>query len=186
MSFRGPDQNIFDIIRTLQERVDLLERGTGSVRQNTIRMGNWVLEPIDDALVKMTNLVTGIESYIGAPSDTTSNLVAELPPLSFGGLIRNNFVDDMSSLIYPIEGTGTVNTIDVTLKNLDSAGINTGPTFKIWVDGVGVYTSPRITTNYIRLTGMALTLVSGSQVYATINDDGIGDAIGLTIVMRYD
>lgn len=66
MSVRHVDQNILDLIRSLQEEVKSIRATLGATRVNSIRLGNWVLEAEADELVRMTNLATGAVSYVGA------------------------------------------------------------------------------------------------------------------------
>lgn len=65
MSYRQTDENLVEILRRMRSEVDELLIATGSVRQNTIRLGDFVLEAEDDTKVKMYNLETGKKSYVG-------------------------------------------------------------------------------------------------------------------------
>jgi hypothetical protein len=188
MSYRRPDQNAIDLIRSLTERVEQIERGTGTVRQNTIRMGQWVLEAVDDALVKMTNLTTGVESYIGAPSEGGLRVaVGELPPFVFGGVVRNAFtLNNMATGKYVVDGGGTIARVDVTLGDLDTAGVNSGPRFIIKTERQGtVFASPRITTN-LWSTASNLVFLDRDVVWAEILDHGRGDSVNLTVMLRFE
>lgn len=65
MSFRGVDQNLAGLIRSMTDRLTRLEKQVGQIRQNTIRMGQWVIEADGDKRLKMTNLETGEVTYVG-------------------------------------------------------------------------------------------------------------------------
>lgn len=65
MSFRDVDPGLVALIRKLQDEIADLRASVGAVRQNSIRLGDWVLEAIDDEKVRMTNLVTGVETFVG-------------------------------------------------------------------------------------------------------------------------
>ena len=86
MSFRGTDPNLQAYLRGLEDRLRRVERGTGQVRQNTIRLGNWVLEAEGDSYVKMTNLVTGAESRVGDPTEVV--FPDSAVPWSYAGVVN--------------------------------------------------------------------------------------------------
>lgn len=65
MSFRQTDPNIIAIIRSLEADIRALKAQLGSTRQNSIRLGNWVLEAESDEKVRMTNVKTGKVTYVG-------------------------------------------------------------------------------------------------------------------------
>lgn len=65
MSFRQTNENIVDMLRQMRGDVDELISQHGRVRQNAVRLGNFVLEAEADTKVKMRNLETGVQSYVG-------------------------------------------------------------------------------------------------------------------------
>jgi hypothetical protein len=131
MSFRSVDGNIADVIKSLQSQINELRNGVGATRQNTIRLGDWVIEAITDHRLKMTNTVTKEISYAGGPS--------ELPPFSHGGALTAADSSD-----YPVPFDCTVLELAVTLRTLDAE-----TAFSLIVNGAVVYSSPVITANYL-------------------------------------
>lgn len=65
MSFREVDPDLVKIILELQKDISELQAGLGKTRQNTVRLGDYVLEAESDEHVKMTNVRTGDVSYVG-------------------------------------------------------------------------------------------------------------------------
>lgn len=65
MSYREVDPNIVSLIKSLQADIEFLKNQIGKTRQNSIRLGNWVLEAESDEKVKMTNVKTGVVTYVG-------------------------------------------------------------------------------------------------------------------------
>jgi hypothetical protein len=65
VSYRASKQDIVSILKGMIQEVRGLKEATGSVRQNTLRLGDFVLEAEDDTKVKMTNLGSGVQSYVG-------------------------------------------------------------------------------------------------------------------------
>lgn len=66
MSFRGDDQNLIHQFRALKLEVEKLKKNQGAQRQNTVRLGNWVIEAEADRKLMMRNVDTGETSYVGA------------------------------------------------------------------------------------------------------------------------
>jgi prefoldin subunit 5 len=65
MSYRSIDPDIAEIIKQLRTEIESLRAQIGAIRQNSIRLGNWVLEAVEDEKVKMTNVKTGAETFVG-------------------------------------------------------------------------------------------------------------------------
>lgn len=63
MSYRGGNPDLLALIQKMRAEVEELKKE--QVRQNTLRLGNFVLEAEGPAKVKMTNLETGKVSYVG-------------------------------------------------------------------------------------------------------------------------
>lgn len=117
----------------------------------------------------------------------SSGAVTEFPPFSLGGIVRNSFTGQQyASGRYVVRGsTRTITSIDVTLSDLDSAGVNSGPMFQVYRSGSIVYSSPRITANLVTLTPSPFTLADGQVVWIQLNNQGNGDATNLTVTLRY-
>lgn len=64
MSFRDVNQTGLDVVRQMKDDIDQNERDTGSVRQNTIRLGQWVIGA-NGAVITFTNTVTGKQHFFG-------------------------------------------------------------------------------------------------------------------------
>lgn len=186
MTFRITPQNSLDVIRNLVDEVERLKRQIGTVNQNTIRLGNWVLEAEADELVKMTNLVTGAVSYVGANAESTTvvesgeGAYVEIPPFSLGGLLRNAFGSvNMRTNTYIMPVDFSVTTLSSTLVNLSSSG----PTFALYNNGVAVYTSPALSANEMTVT-VDLAFVEGDILYVEVTNDGDGFNAGLSVMLR--
>lgn len=191
MTFRITPSNVLDVVRGLVDELDTLKRQTGTVKQNTIRLGDWVLEAVDDSLVKMTNLVTGEESYIGGVSDggttttdgpSTIMVIPDFPPFVISGVLKNNFGTTIKTNAYVVPYDMTVGKI-VTTVAITSATSGQGPTYRIYQNGGIVYTSPEITTNYAEAE-VSLTFAANDVVFLECHDSGAGDSIGLTVMLR--
>lgn len=68
MSFRGVDKDFGSLIRGLQDQINEIKRNTGKAKQNTLRLGNWVLSAEEDTRIAMTNLITKKTTYVGEQS----------------------------------------------------------------------------------------------------------------------
>jgi len=120
--------------------------------------------------------------------------LAELPPFSFGGVIRLAFsgTTGLRTNIYPVNNAVTVTELAVTLAFLDrdpSDTANSGPKFRVIVNGAPVYTSPRIQAHY-QAYPVTLPIAAGALVYILIPTDNFGEfqgygySAGLSVVMR--
>lgn len=189
MSYRGVNQSALDLIRDLKDEIEVLKRQVGSVKQNTIRLGDWVLEAVDDSRVRMTNLVTGEISYIGGDgsggdtiiNNISQNVVAEFPPFVCGGVIRGSFGNTIKTNVYIVPNDITINRIITTLAITTAE--NDGPAYRIYRNGVIVYTSSHILTNYVS-DSVAIPFFKDDVVYMEIHDTGDGDSVGLTSMLR--
>lgn len=186
MTVRNVDSNLVQIIRDLQEEVKQLKANQGSVRLNSIRLGNWVLETVDDSLVKMTNLTTGLVSYIGAPgegggtAEGGDGAYVEVPPFSFGGIVRNAFSTVlMRTNVYEMPVTFEVTQIVATLVNRSGAG----PIFRLYRNDVIVFTSTSLSADRT-VFQPTFTLEAGDQLYVEVSDDGSGFNTGLQVMLR--
>lgn len=188
MTVRNVDSNLVQIIRDLQEEVKQLKGNVGATRLNSIRLDNWVLEAVDDSLVKMTNLATGEESYIGGVGgggDTINNIeqtvVPEFPPFCVGGVVRIAFGNPIRTNIYTVPNDITISTIIVTIASPGSG--NGGFVFTLTQNGTIVYTSPACFGNKTVLS-VSLAFVADDDIYMSIPNDGDGDSTGLQVMLR--
>lgn len=184
MSYRGANLTAVDILRNYKDELDRLKLDQGTTKQNTIRLGNWVLEAEADELVKMTNLITGVVSYVGANADTTvvegGGAYVEIPPFSFGGLIRNSFgTVNMRSNTYTMPVDFTSTTMSITLANAAEEGI----VFDLYQNDVVAYTSPTITAD-IKIEDLDLEFLTDDALYVEITEDGSGFNAGLSVMLR--
>lgn len=129
MSFRGGDQNAVELIRSLSERVTQLERQTGARRQNTMHLNDWVIEAEADTRVKMTNLKTKAETYIGdQPIPFFSGMA-----WSYAGTVANDATVNAPKMYFPIDiklnyvtvslQTPSLSTIEVVTHVRDAAKV---------------------------------------------------------------
>lgn len=191
MTVRNVDSNLVQIIRDLQEEVKQLKANQGSVRLNSIRLGNWVLETVDDSLVQMTNLTTGEVSYIGGVSDgegggtVTQYIVPDFPPFVIGGVIRMSFNNPIKTNVYVVPYEVTITKIITTLAvTATGAGLQ----YRIYRNGVVAHTSPNITANFTE-SAVNLAFAAGDVVYMEmfqINGNSNEDLLGLTVMLRGD
>lgn len=185
MTFRVTPQNSLDVIRSLVDEVELIKRQVGTTKQNTIRLSNWVLEAIDDSLVKMTNLVTGEESFIGGVGDgggdVVTNVTFEFPPFVVAGVIRGAFGTSIKTNVYTVPYDVTSLRIISTIASLSP---NPGDTisFSIVQNGVVVFTSPAQSTNK-EVYDFVNTFAADDEVYMTV-DATNSSHIGLTVMIR--
>lgn len=109
--------------------------------------------------------------------------LAELPPFSFGGIIRNSFTaSNLRTNVYPVANEIQVDEVVVTLTQLATG---TGPTVRILKNGVVQFTSNPTNAGVMTYTGLAFgSFEAGSLIHCDISDDGSGDAVGLTVMMR--
>lgn len=186
MTIRNIDQNLVQMIRDLQEEVRLLKSNVGSTRLNSIRLGNWVLEAIDDSLVKMTNIETGEESYIGGVSEETSSgpqyILQEFPPFSIGGMIQVAFNSPIRTNVYIVPYEQEITSVVTTLALTSYTG-GTGPSFRIYNNGEVIYTDGPISDNYTT-TDFGYTFETDDVVYMEVHNSGAGDSIGLSVMLR--
>jgi hypothetical protein len=186
MTFRVTSSNVLEVVRGLVDEIDVLKRQTGTVKQNTIRLGNWVLEAEADELVRMTNLVTGVVSYVGANEDVTivdgggGGAYVEIPPFSIGGLIRNSFGTvklRTNSYVMPVDFTSK--NLSATLVNLSGAG----PRFRLYHNEASFYVSPVMTSHALNVA-VDFTFAAGDTLYMEVDDDGGGFNAGLSVMLR--
>lgn len=188
MTFRVTPTNVLDVVRELVDQIDVLKRQTGTVKQNTIRLGDWVLEAVDDSLVRMTNLVSGEESYIGGVGDgggdtiVTQTIVPEFPPFCVGGVVRIAFGNPIRTNVYTVPTDITITTIVATIASV--GGGNGGIVFTLTKNGSLYYTSPTITGNKTVLSGLNLPFAADDDVYLSVTDDGDGDSTGFQVMFR--
>jgi hypothetical protein len=188
MTYRGTTNTSLDVIRDLIDEVNELKRQIGSVKQNTIRLGDWVLEAVDDSLVKMTNLVTGEESFIGGVGgggQTVINqtVVQDFPPFVVGGVVRMSFNNPIKTNVYVVPYDVAISKI---LTTVAVTATGAGLQYRIYQNGVVVHTSPNITANFTE-TAVSLAFAEGDVVYMEvfqINGNSDEDILGLTVMLR--
>lgn len=117
------------------------------------------------------------------PNIASGGGLAEMPPFSFGGLVRNQFSNPLRSGVYIPTDDINIGRIDWSLVEVDESGSGQGPIFKLMVEGVAEYTSTRC----IAEDGGAdvtISIATGDRVWVQVDDDGRGSAVGLTVMAR--
>lgn len=187
MTIRNVDQNLVQMIRDLQEEVRLLKSNVGSTRLNSIRLGNWVLEAVDDSLVKMTNITTGEESYIGGVgggegSSGDTYILHEFPPLSIGGVLVSAFGATVKTNLYIVPYAQEITKVVTTLAVVGTG--STHPRYRIYCNGEIIFTSSAVSTNYSTVD-FSYSFNEDDVVYMDLEPTtGNGTAIGLSVFLR--
>lgn len=122
-------------------------------------------------------------------SSSLEGRLVELPPFSFGIVIRSGGIRPLETPTYVLPHTFVVNKIVVSLRKLDT-GSNPGPTIAFFRNGVGVWTSSKINsavTVFDSTSGAFapnFTLTENQQLFCRVVTEGNGQSAGLLAICR--
>ena len=176
MTFRGTTTTSLDVVRDLIEEVEKLKRQVGSIKQNTIRLSDWVVEMESDTVIKTTNLTTGAVSYIGLPVEFPDTADTFDQEWSYSGIVKPS--SESFGQRWPVRFACTVNSLYLTLVTASSNAY----TVRTWVNGVVRATSVLTTGDTQEEYQLGIPLLPGQFFYPSIltNASGTGTQMGIT------
>jgi hypothetical protein len=176
MTFRGTTTTSLDVIRDLIDDVDALKRQVGSIKQNTIRLGDWVVEMESDTVIKTTNLSTGAVSYIGLPGDPSDNVFDQ--KWSYSGIVKPTA--NTSGQKWPCPFDCQISSLWLTLQTASS----TAYSIRTYVNNVLQTTSVLPAGSLQQEFSMHVRLRPGDILYPMILTAASGTGTQLGIVYR--
>ena len=175
MSFRGGPQDVFQLIRSIEDRLALLERNGPRTKQNTVRLGNWVIEADGDKKLKMTNLDTGIVTYVGSQSIPFVNS----KEWSYAGTVAPSVDVHAPKLACPYNLTLT----NVTIQ-LQTAS-STDYTVTTYVDGGPVDIHTLLAGQITALKPISIDIYPGQTLYPVLSSNPSATGTELSITYWY-
>lgn len=176
MTFRGTTNTTLDVVRNLIDEVDTLKRQVGSIKQNTIRLSDWVIEMENDTVIKTTNLTTGIVSYIGLPIDPVENIFDQ--KWSYSGTVNPS--SNTPGQRWPSQFYCQVKSLFLTLQTASSSSY----TINTYVNDALIKSSTLASATEEQEFSLQITLFPGDYLYPEIVANAAGNGTQLGMVYR--
>lgn len=172
MSGRMQDRGLIDLIRSLQSRIDRLEKQFSAVQRTNIRLGNVVVSTDQEFnRISMQNLVSGTLSYIGDPEDAKFSFSGDL-------VVYNDERDVSPPHPTPVATIATA----IVLARVQTFGDVTVDVY--FNDGTYVKTVNINDGVALQIEGITVPISKNTRIYAQLvsADEGAHD---LSVVVRF-